>query len=84
MFAFKIGERSVKRNSSCRLLGIRIVCSAALHFVRSPLSLPHSAQAVIPRHGIRYCTLTPGLETPALQSTESLLSADCTTVSSSP
>ena len=42
--AFSMGDRSVKRNSSCRLLGMRMVRSAALQSARNLLSLRHTAQ----------------------------------------
>ena len=42
--AFRMGDKSVKRYSSCRLLGMRIVRSAALHSSRILLSLCHPAR----------------------------------------
>jgi len=47
--AFRMGDRSVKRNSSCRLLGMRIVRSAALQSARNLLSLRRTAQDGVQR-----------------------------------
>ena len=52
MSALSMSERSVKRYSSCRLLGIRMVRNAALHSARRLLSLASTTMSRVTKQGV--------------------------------